>query len=103
MKTLALIALISVTAVFAQSKKDTKKPAAAPAPQTQPADVVIPEGAVEGADPSSPAKPSGVVVGNAIKACTPGDTSPAGTVANGYKKVVEATPFGDACHWLQVQ
>ena len=53
--------------------------------------------------PPAPAKPSGVVIGNAMKACTPGDTSPAGTVADGYKKVVEATPFGDACRWLQVQ
>ncbi len=46
MKTLALFALISAVFVTAQTKKETK---AAPA-RTQPADVVIPAGAVEGAD-----------------------------------------------------
>jgi hypothetical protein len=49
------------------------------------------------------AKPSAVVIGNAMKACTPGDSSPAGTVADGYKKVVEATPFGNACRWIASQ
>jgi len=46
MKTLALLAFLSTVSVTAQTKKDTK----APAPRTQPADIVIPEGAVEGAD-----------------------------------------------------
>lgn len=61
------------------------------------------------ADPSAPppppaaAKPGGAVVGNGMKSCTPGDTSPAGTVADGYKKVVEATPFGNACRWIATQ
>jgi len=51
-----------------------------------------------GARPAD-AKP-GPAVGNGMKSCTPGDTSPAGTVADGYKKIVEATPFGNACRWL---
>lgn len=55
-----------------------------------------------GAKPAE-AKPSAVVIGNAMKACTPGDVSPAGTVADGYKKVVEATPFGNACRWIASQ
>jgi hypothetical protein len=44
------------------------------------------------------AKP-GVSVGNDIKACLPGDTSPAGTMAEGMKKIVSATPFGQSCRW----
>ena len=41
----------------------------------------------------------GVDVGNRIKACQRGDVSPAGTVSGGYRKVVSATPFGEACRW----
>ena len=41
----------------------------------------------------------GVDVGNRIKACQPGDSSPPGTTSGGFKKVVTATPFGDSCRW----
>jgi hypothetical protein len=34
-----------------------------------------------------------------IKACQPGDTSPAGTVADGMRKVIKGTPFGSRCYW----
>jgi len=34
-----------------------------------------------------------------VKTCTPGDTSPNGTVADGYKKVMLVNPFGTSCHW----
>lgn len=44
----------------------------------------------------------GVDVGKGMRSCLPGDTSPAGTVSNGYRKVVRATPFGDQCHWEQL-
>jgi hypothetical protein len=37
------------------------------------------------------------------KFCEPGDTSPAGTVRDGYRKVVSPTPVGNACHWEQVK
>lgn len=37
------------------------------------------------------------------KGCTPGDDSPAGTVTDGFKKVVSQTPFGSACRWEQVK
>lgn len=33
------------------------------------------------------------------RACVPGDTSPAGTVQAGYRKVVRTTMFGQACYW----
>ncbi len=57
------------------------------------------EAALPGARPAE-AKPGAVVIGNSMKNCTAGDNSPAGTVADGYKKVVEATPFGNACRWI---
>lgn len=31
--------------------------------------------------------------------CQGGDTSPAGTIRNGYVKVLLASPFGDLCRW----
>ncbi len=51
--------------------------------------------------PPPPPKP-GVEVGAGpkIKANVPGDTSPAGTVVDGYKKVCTPTPFGDSCAWV---
>jgi hypothetical protein len=41
----------------------------------------------------------GVDVGNRIKACQPGDSSPPGTTSGGFKKIVTPTPFGDSCRW----
>jgi hypothetical protein len=46
----------------------------------------------------APAEP-GVDVGNRIKACQPGDSSPAGTISGGLRKIVTPTPFGDSCRW----
>lgn len=45
----------------------------------------------------------GVDVGGGSRMCTPGDNSPAGTVSEGYKKVVSSTPFGSACRWEPVK
>ena len=42
-----------------------------------------------------------VTIGDNVKACQPGDSSPAGTVVDGYRKVSEATPFGNACRWVK--
>lgn len=49
--------------------------------------------------PPPPAKP-GTDIGAQMKACQPGDVSPAGTIVDGYKKVLENTPFGAACRWV---
>jgi hypothetical protein len=38
-----------------------------------------------------------------VKLCNPGDTSPAGAVVDGYRKVVTRTPFGEVCRWEPVQ
>lgn len=55
--------------------------------------------------PAAVAKPSVDVGGNneGMKMCSPGDTSPAGTVADGYRKVLVNTPFGSSCHWEPVK
>jgi hypothetical protein len=42
-------------------------------------------------------------VGGGVHACVPGDTSPSGTVANGFRKSSVATPFGPICNWTPVQ
>jgi hypothetical protein len=38
-------------------------------------------------------------IGPGLKGCVAGDTSPAGSSEGGYKKRVEATPFGGRCLW----
>lgn len=47
--------------------------------------------------------PGTVDLGNQNKACSPGDTSPAGTVESGMRKVVTKSPFGDVCRWEPVR
>ena len=40
--------------------------------------------------------------GNANRPCLAGDSSPAGAIADGYRKSVRATLFGSECHWEPV-
>lgn len=47
--------------------------------------------------------PSDIDMGGGMLACRPGDTSPSGTVFNGYRKLVTQTPFGAACRWLPIE
>jgi hypothetical protein len=47
------------------------------------------------------AKGPGADMGTA-RACQPGDNSPAGTVRDGYRKVVSSSPFGQVCRWVPV-
>jgi len=63
-------------------------PVAAAAPAPAPPRPVTPAPATPGPD-----------LNNGIKACQPGDTSPAGTVAEGMRKVIRGTPFGSRCYW----
>jgi hypothetical protein len=37
------------------------------------------------------------------KLCTPGDSSPAGTVTDGFRKVLAPNPFGTTCYWEPVK
>ncbi len=48
------------------------------------------------------AKPGAAMSGE-VKGCQPGDNSPAGTIADGFKKVVSASPFGSVCRWEPVK
>ncbi len=41
----------------------------------------------------------GVDIGGGRRGCLPGDTSPAGTVADGHKKVSTNYAFGPICYW----
>lgn len=52
---------------------------------------------------AKPAGPSAVEMGNSARACQPGDTAAAGTVQDGFRKVVVTTPFGQSCRWEPVR
>jgi hypothetical protein len=41
----------------------------------------------------------GPEIGGGRRGCLPGDTSPAGTVVDGYKKVSYSYAFGPICYW----
>ena len=67
-------------------------------PRPKPVSGVV---APQSQEPARKAEPiPGVEVAKGIRACQPGDSSPAGTVADGYKKLVTPTPFGDSCRWV---
>jgi hypothetical protein len=57
--------------------------------------------AAPAAAPPSPMGP-GFDMGRGERACAPNDTNPAGTVSEGYRKVVSKTPFGQSCRWEPV-
>jgi hypothetical protein len=68
-------------------------PAAAPAAAA--ATVVAPiRTAVASPDPGPGAQTS-----EERRDCQAGDTAPAGTIRNGYRKVLVPSPFGDFCRW----
>jgi hypothetical protein len=76
---------------------------AGPATQSNPA--------AQGNPPPTPVNSSGSpqmgievgVPGHSERVCVPGDNSPAGTVVDGYKKVLTPMPFGVNCRWLPSQ
>jgi hypothetical protein len=45
----------------------------------------------------------GADMGGGFHGCVTGDTSPNGTIKDGFKKVMTQTPFGASCHWEQVK
>lgn len=45
----------------------------------------------------------GIDTGGGIKACVPGDSSPNGTVVNGYRISRVQLPFGESCKWVPAQ
>jgi hypothetical protein len=42
-------------------------------------------------------------MGGGFRGCLAGDTTPAGTIVNGYRKVVAQGPMGSSCHWEQMK
>lgn len=59
--------------------------------------------AVQTLSSSGRAEGPGPDLGGNVKGCVAGDSSPAGTISGGMRKVVTATPFGSSCHWEAVQ
>jgi hypothetical protein len=45
----------------------------------------------------------GVKLGDGLSNCQSNDSSPAGTIANGMRKVIRQTPFDTACYWEAVK
>ncbi|HNY41493.1 MAG TPA: hypothetical protein PKJ41_13925 [Bryobacteraceae bacterium] len=45
----------------------------------------------------------GADTGSDVRPCVAGDTSPAGTVTGGFKKVLANSPFGKSCYWEKVR
>jgi hypothetical protein len=74
----------------------TQQQAAAPAVRSE-------QPAAPALAPPPPAAKSaigpGADTGAGFKRCEPNDSTPAGTVVDGYRKVVSPTPFGEACRW----
>lgn len=75
--------------------------AAAPAPQPQ-SNAVVAIGSNSGTNGAPP--PSvGPDMGGGFHACVMSDTSPAGTVIDGYRKIISQTLMGKSCAWEQVK
>jgi len=70
--------------------------AEAPAEAAAPAQVqtVAAAAAVEGPDPNETGD---------MRSCQANDTSPAGTVRDGFRKVMTQGPFGFSCHWERIK
>ncbi len=45
----------------------------------------------------------GVDIGKGVRACVPNDSTPAGAVVDGMRKVVSDSPFGPVCRWEAVR
>jgi hypothetical protein len=73
--------------------------AAAPAAPVAAAPAVTSLGGGSSTDKQGP----GQAATPSIKQCQPGDTTPDGTVVDGYRKINTATPFGFQCRWEKVQ
>jgi hypothetical protein len=70
-------------------------------PQIQPQNNSVQGSSVQGGTPAM-----GVEIGapgHSERACTPGDSSPAGTVVDGYRKTTAGSPFGVICRWVPAQ
>lgn len=67
-----------------------------PAADTKPVQQVQP---IQTARPEGP----GTDIGGDMRACVANDSTAAGSVKDGYRKVVSATPFGTVCRWEKIK
>jgi len=83
--------------------QDLRPQPGTPAPQAATgAPAATPGAVVQSASAPVEAGPGPQVTAN-MRACVAGDTSPAGTVKDGYRKVMTQTPFGSNCRWDPVK
>jgi hypothetical protein len=88
----------SLDELVAQSKPAPSVAQASAAPPPAPGRPdFTPAAPVKAPDNVKPAP--GVDIGGERKGCLPGDSSPAGTVVDGYKKVSYSYAFGPICYW----
>ncbi|MGA2272674.1 MAG: hypothetical protein ABSH00_03900 [Bryobacteraceae bacterium] len=76
---------------------------ASPAVQAAAARTELPPPALAPAPPPPAVQGPGEQTRFGVKLCNPGDTSPVGSVVDGYRKVMSPTPFGAACLWEPAQ
>ncbi len=83
------------------SGSSSSAPSAADTARTGVVNPAIPAPASQAPKAAAPAASSGpgAEVGSGLRACVAGDTSAPGTVVDGMRKVVSATPFGNSCRW----
>jgi hypothetical protein len=90
-----------VTDLMSRTPQQPQQPAAAP-PSAPPAAPVTSLGAAAPRSLDTNDNPTlGVDMGGP-RACVAGDNSPAGTILNGYKKVITQGLMGQSCHWEPV-
>ncbi|MBZ5578521.1 MAG: hypothetical protein LAP40_18320 [Acidobacteriia bacterium] len=63
-------------------------------------EVAAPVGAAPPVLPTPTRQGPGNDVGNGYRSCVPNDSTPAGAVVDGYRKLVTTTPFGESCTWV---
>lgn len=70
-----------------------------------PSKAVTTLGSPAGNSDASNAAPAGLgaEIDTGVRNCLPGDSSPAGTVLNGYQKRLIRSMFGSVCRWEQVK
>lgn len=97
---------------FKKNIADLKPKEAAPQQASAPPPTVVDQGPVN----KNPPTPSeivkktqeataglpGIDVGGVDLVCAAGDSSPAGTMQGGYRKVITRTPFSNVCRWVKV-
>jgi len=84
--------LIDRTPIVEASQSAASKVAPAAAPVVKPL-----------SSSSGRAGPGAIETGPGQKSCNSDDTSPDGTMVDGMRKIVTATPFGSSCRWEQAK